>query len=96
MIPQTLKAQIKQSYSNFVIIVGDPCISRIEKNVAQNCSKFLDLYASIYGICFREHVMNCYSTHKRRGSKEEALSQNKRKLKCYSCINPIKLKTCKF
>jgi hypothetical protein len=49
MIPQTLNAQIKQSSSNFVIIVTDPCISRIEKNIAQNGPKFLDLYASIYG-----------------------------------------------
>jgi hypothetical protein len=49
MIPQTLNAQIKQSSSNFVIIVTDPCISRIEKNIAQNGPKFLDLDASIYG-----------------------------------------------
>jgi hypothetical protein len=49
MIPQTLNAQIEQSSLNFVIIVTDPRISRIEKNVVKNGPKFLDLYASIYG-----------------------------------------------
>ncbi len=29
----------------------DPRISRIEKNLAKFCLKFLDLYASIYGNC---------------------------------------------
>jgi hypothetical protein len=27
----------------------DPRISWIEKNIAKNCPKFIDLYASIYG-----------------------------------------------
>ncbi len=49
MIPQALNARIEQSSSNFVIIVNDPRISRIEKNIVQNGPKFLDLYASIYG-----------------------------------------------
>ncbi len=49
MIPQALNAQIEQSSSNFVIIVTDRRISRIEKNIVQNGPKLLNLYTSIYG-----------------------------------------------
>ena len=33
-----------------VVITGDPRISRIDKIFGENGPKFLDLYASIYGM----------------------------------------------
>ncbi len=31
----------------------DPCISRIDKILAEFCPKFLDLYGSMYGSCYK-------------------------------------------
>jgi hypothetical protein len=48
----------------------DPRISRIEKNIAKNRPKLLDLYASIYGAYFQERLLwvsfkkECPSTNK--------------------------------
>ncbi len=42
-------------------VIYDPRITRIEKISAKNCPKFLDLYASIYGMLkFKAVVLDHY------------------------------------